>query len=70
MEYTDPNTGKIAKLSYKEVYISVKDEEKFDRLLVYLIPDNLTSFQLIQKKGNSFKESLNYLFRYEIKRNF
>ena len=65
MEYTDPNTGKIAKLSYKEVYISVKDEEKFDRLLVYLIPDNLTSFQLIQKKGNSFKESLNYLFRYD-----
>lgn len=65
MEYTDPNTGKTAKLNYKDVYISIKDEEKFDRVLVYLVPDSLSSFQLMQKKGSSFKESLNSLFRYD-----
>ena len=65
MTYTDPNTGKVAKLTYAESSIIIANEEKFDRVLVYMVPDSLSSFQLISKKGNSFKEKLNSLFRYD-----
>ncbi len=65
MEYKDPATGKVAKLIYKEVNIKIENEQQFDRVLVYLIPDSLSSFQLVQKKENSFKENLNSLFKYD-----
>ena len=65
MTYTDPNTGKVAKLIYSEASIIIMDEEKFDRVLLYLIPDSLSSFQLMPRKGSSFKENLNSLFRYD-----
>ena len=65
MEYKDPATGKIAKLIYQQVNIKIENEEQFDRVLVYLIPDSLSSFQLVQKKENSFKENLNSLFKYD-----
>jgi uncharacterized protein (DUF4415 family) len=32
---------------------------------VYLIPDNLSSFQRIEQQGNVFKESLNSLLKYD-----
>jgi len=64
MTYTDPATGKVAKLIYKEVSIKIENEQQFDRVLVYLIPDSLSSFQRMQKKESGFKESLNSLFRY------
>jgi hypothetical protein len=65
MEYKDPATGKTAKLIYKEVAIKIENEQQYDRVLVYLIPDGLSSFQLMQKKENSFKEGLNSLFSYD-----
>jgi hypothetical protein len=47
------------------VNITIEGEEEFDRVLVYLIPDSLNSFQLVQKKENSFRENLNSLFKYD-----
>lgn len=34
-------------------------------MLVYLIPDSLSSLQLVQKKEKSYKENLNSLFKYD-----
>jgi hypothetical protein len=65
MEYTDPATGKTATLTYKEVNITITDEATFDRVLVYLIPDSLTSFQLMKRSGSAYQENLNSLFRYD-----
>jgi hypothetical protein len=65
MTYTDPNTGKTALLSYKEINMQVKNQEEYDRVLVYVIPDSLNSFQRVRQEGNNFKEKLNSLFRYD-----
>ena len=65
MTYTDPDTGKTATMTYKEVSISIEDQQQFDRIFVYLLPDGLTSFQRIEQYGNVFNEKLNSLFRYD-----
>lgn len=66
MTYTDPVTGKVARLVYTEVNIRIIDETTFDRVLVYLVPDSLSSFQLVQKQGGGYTENLNSLFRYDV----
>lgn len=66
MTYTDPTTGKISTLTYKEVSISIENQQLYDKVFVYLLPDSLNSFQRIEESGNVFKEKLNMLFRYEV----
>ena len=66
MTYTDPVTGKTASLTYKEVSITIKDLDQYDKVLVYLIPDRLSSFQRARQQGNLFKENLNSLFSYDV----
>jgi len=66
MTYTDPVTGKTALLTYKEVSIAIKDMDQYDKILVYLIPDSLSSFQRIRQQGTLFKENLNSLFSYDV----
>jgi hypothetical protein len=65
MSYTDPVSGKTASLTYKDVNITIEDQTQYDKVLVYLIPDTLSSFQRIEEEGNVFKESLNSLFKYD-----
>jgi hypothetical protein len=65
MNYTDPVSGKTATLTYKEVNISIENQAQFDRVLVYLIPDSLSSFQRVEQQGNVFKENLNSLLHYD-----
>lgn len=65
MSYTDPVSGKTASLTYKDVNITIEDQTQYDNVLVYLIPDSLSSFQRIEQQGNVFKESLNSLFKYD-----
>jgi cytochrome c2 len=65
MTYTDPATGKKAAVTYKEVSIIIEDKQQFDRVLVYLLPSELASFQRIDENGNVFKEKLNMLFKYD-----
>jgi len=65
MSYTDPVTGKTATLTYKELNITIEDQQQYERVLVYLIPDSLNSFQRIEQEGNTFKEKLNSLLRYD-----
>ena len=65
MNYTDPVSGKTATLTYKDVNIKIEDQAQFDKVLVYLIPESLSSFQRVEQQGNVFKESLNSLLRYD-----
>jgi len=65
MTYTDPASGKTATLTYSGVSFTIENAAQFDRVLVYLIPDSLSSFQRVAKEGDVFKEQLNGLFKYE-----
>ena len=65
MTYTDPVSGKTARLTYKEVNISIENIEQYDKVLVYLIPDSLSTFQRLEQQGDVFKESMNLLFKYD-----
>lgn len=65
MAYTDPNTGKTATLTYKEVNISIENREQYDKVFVYLLPDGLSSFQRVKEQQGNFKENLNALFKYD-----
>lgn len=65
LDYTDPETGKKAVIKYEAFTLKVEDYEQYDRVVAYLIPDKLSSFQRMPFSGqNSFKENLNELFRY------
>ena len=64
MTYTDPVSGKVAKIIYNPVSIQIQHRQAFDKVMVYLIPDSLSSFQLVKETGNVFKEQLNALFKY------
>ena len=66
MSYTDPNTGKTATLTYTPVNLSIESEESYDRVLLYLIPDSLSSFQRIYKKEGAWTEKLNGNLNYQL----
>lgn len=66
MTYTDPATGKIAKLTYAGISIRIEEEQQFDTVLVYLVPDSLSTFQRVKRSGGEYKEQLNSLFRYDV----
>jgi len=65
MVYTDPASGKTATINYKEMQINITNAESFDKVLVYLIPKKLSSFQRVGQKGNLFTENLNMLLQYD-----
>jgi hypothetical protein len=65
MTYKDPTTGKIAQLKYEGINIKIENETQFDRVIVYLIPNGLSSFQKVEKNENSYKENLNSIFKYD-----
>lgn len=66
MSYTDPNTGKTATLTYTPVNLSIESEESYDRVILYLIPDSLSSFQRIYKKDGTWTEKLNANLNYQL----
>lgn len=66
MNYTDPQTGKKAILKYEPLEIKIKNIENYDRVLVYLLPDQLNSFMRMNRNGNIFTEKLNTLFKHEL----
>ena len=65
MTYTDSVTGRTAKIVYAKIDIKIKDAVLYDKILVYLVPDSLSSFIRVQKQGDSYKEQLNSLFAYD-----
>ena len=65
MTYTDPASGKTSALTYKECSIEIESKENYDKILVYLIPNGLNSFQRMNLKDGNYKENLNMLFTYD-----
>lgn len=66
LDYTDPESGKKAVIRYEPVSVVVADAGDYDRLLCYMIPDKLSSFQLMKREGTAFKEKLNELMNYSL----
>ncbi|PBQ33052.1 hypothetical protein CNR22_15120 [Sphingobacteriaceae bacterium] len=67
LDYTDPQSGKKAVIRYEPLLVKVQGREDYDRILAYLIPDKLSSFQRMPATVNAdFKENLNELFSYSL----
>jgi TonB family protein len=66
MRFTDNQSGKSATLTYAPLVIEVNDRASYDELFVYLIPQELNSFQRMNERNGSFEERLNALFTYDL----
>ena len=66
LNYTDPETGKKAVIKYEPITITINDVKKYDKVVCYMIPDKLSSFQLLKNTNSVFKENLNELLNYTI----
>jgi hypothetical protein len=66
MSYTDDQSGKTATLTYTPITIEVADKESFSELRVYLIPQELNSYQRVVETNGVFTEKLNALFQYDL----
>ena len=66
MQYTDDQTGKTATLTYTPLIVEVADRTSYDELVVYLIPNQLNSYQRMKEGAGGFTERLNSIFWYEL----
>ncbi|MEO8067758.1 MAG: cytochrome c [Flavobacteriales bacterium] len=66
MSYTDPNSDKTATLTYTPLIVEVADRASFDELVVYLIPNQLNSYQRMKEGAGGFTERLNSIFTYDL----
>lgn len=58
--------GEQAKIEYKPLEVEVVGAEHYDRLYVYLLTPELSSFIRMKGEGNIYKESLNELVTYHV----
>jgi hypothetical protein len=66
MSYTDDKTGKTATLTYTPLIVEVADRSSYDELVVYLIPNQLNSYQRMKEGASGFTERLNSIFTYDL----
>lgn len=66
LDYTDPENGKKAVIKYEPLTVSVNDYKNYDRVLVYLLPEELNSFMRVENKNEVFEEKLNELMTYKM----
>lgn len=66
LNFTDSWTDKKAIIKYEPITIAVNDYKNYDRVVCYMIPNKLSSFQLMKNAPNGFKETLNELMNYSI----
>jgi len=66
LNYTDPQTGGKAAIKYAPLSVTVNNDKNYDRVLVYLIPDELNSFMRLENKNGTFNEQLNELMIYKL----
>ena len=66
LDYTDPESGRKAVIVYAKCSIDIKNVDGFDFVNVYLLPNELSSYQKMRKVGNLFTESLNMSFNNKI----
>ncbi len=58
--------GRKAVITYSGVSVMVENSRSYDRVLVYLLPKSLGSFQRMRAEGNVFREKLNSLLQYDL----
>ncbi|PCJ66860.1 MAG: hypothetical protein COA58_05255 [Bacteroidetes bacterium] len=58
--------GKDISIEYHKLKIQLKNEESYDFVNVYLIPNKLPAYQKMKKNGAFYTESLNELFDYDL----
>lgn len=67
LNFKDRVSGKTALIEYEEVNLTVKNQEKFDKIFVYMIPNGLNSYNRMTSSNNvNFKGKLNELFKYRL----
>ena len=66
LNYTDPNSGKKAVIEYNPLTVNVTNCKNYDRTLVYLLPDELSSFMRLENKNDVFEEKVTKLMNYKL----
>jgi len=66
LDHTDPSTGKKAVIQYLPASFSIDSAGKYDRLYVYLLPDQLSSFMRVTGSNGVYTEKLNELMQYTL----
>lgn len=66
MQWTDDQTGRTAHIDYRPVSIGIAQQNSFDRVYVYLVPDQLSSFMRMQEINAKFVEKLNGSITYTL----
>ena len=66
MKYTDDKTGKSATLTYTPLIVEVAERASYNELVVYLIPNQLNSYQRMKEGTSGFTERLNSIFTYNL----
>lgn len=65
LDFTDEK-GNKAHIGYKECRISVQAFQQFDRIQVYLVPQQLSSYMLIPGNNGTYTEKLNEFLMYDL----
>jgi hypothetical protein len=66
LDYTDSSTGKKAIIRYAPASFQIAGWSNYDRLYVYLLPDQLSSFLLVAGSNGVYTENLNELMKYDL----
>jgi hypothetical protein len=66
LQYTDTSTGKKATIRYTPATIHIADWNAYDKINIYLLPDQLSSFLLVSGSKGIYTENLNELMKYNL----
>lgn len=64
--FTDSITKRTATITYSPVQFTVQEKASYDRLYLYLLPDQLSSFMRVSDSSGVFREQLNSLMTYRL----
>lgn len=66
LDYTDSATGKKAVIRYLPVSFQVDSADSYDRIVVYLLPDQFNSYMQVDGSKGVFTGKLNELLQYDV----
>ena len=65
LDYTDKQ-GNKAVIKFEELSLKVANHKAYDRIFIYLLPDQLNSFMRMKGEDGQFAENLNELINYDL----
>lgn len=66
LDFVDGTTGKTAHIKYAPVSFQIDQSDRFDKLLVYLLPDKLSSFMPVNGANGLYSEKLDEQMKYSL----